>query len=252
METTPQETTAVKKKSHWLEKTLTVIGILVILFCVFLAYGTGINNRFYKLMVVTSGSMVPVFYPGDLICIVRMDPNKAKVGDIVIFKTDEGVLTHRIVAIKADGEIVTKGDANSVNDSWPNGWKLGQVETKYVFTIPKLGYLVSWIQGVSNSTGAWLKDKITSKGNTITADVPTPAPMAKIETPTSSPDLTTVTPEPTVIPEVIPSTEVTATPDLATATPNATTTVESTASSEETASPEATATPEETQKNDSQ
>jgi signal peptidase len=243
METTPQETTAVKKKSHWLEKTLTVIGILVILFCVFLAYGTGINNRFYKLMIVTSGSMVPVFRPGDLICIVRMNPNEAKVGDIVTFKTDEGVLTHRIVEIKADGEIVTKGDANSVNDSWPNGWKLGKVETKYVFTIPKLGYVISWIQGIARTTGAWLKDSATSNGNRIVAAVPTPTPMAKIETPTASSEVTTT-------PEITASPRATASPEV-TASIEPTVSPETTASSEATATLEPTTSPEATQKNDS-
>ena len=151
-----------KKKSKWWEKMLNIVGIIFLLFCIFLAYGFGINNRFYKLLVVTSGSMSPVFEAGDVIFVVRMDPTTAKVGNIVTFQTkDNEILTHRIVEIKDDGEIITKGDANNTNDSWNDGLKLGKVETKYIFKIPKLGYAIFWLRGLfpaGMNTGAWLSD----------------------------------------------------------------------------------------------
>ena len=70
--------------------------------------------------------MNPTLEKGDLIMIVKLDPDQAKAGDIVTFATKDGeILTHRIIEIKEDGEIVTKGDANKTVDTWPNGWKLG-------------------------------------------------------------------------------------------------------------------------------
>jgi len=232
------------KKSKWWSKLLTIVGILFIILCVLLVYGTTINNRWYKLLVVTSGSMSPIFEAGDLICIIRMDPDRAKVGDIVTFKSEEGILTHRIVEIKADGEIVTKGDANKVNDSWPNNWKLGKVETKYLFRIPKLGYFISWWSGIFHGTGAILNDKVTSNGNKIVASVPTPAPMAQIQTPTDSP-VPTITPEETPSTEATASIEPTTSPE-STISPETTISLEPTTSPEITASIEPTITPEET------
>jgi signal peptidase I len=68
--------------------------------------------------VVVSDSMNPVFQRGDLVLM----PNifvKPEVGDIITFKVPEERLpvTHRIVSISGD-EIRTKGDMNSVQDSW--------------------------------------------------------------------------------------------------------------------------------------
>jgi signal peptidase I len=153
-----------KKPSIWLI-VLIVFLALVFLFLLFISYGTGVNNRFYKLLVVTSGSMSPIFEAGDLIMIVRLDPEKVKVGDIVTFQTKDGeLLTHRIMEIKPDGEIVTKGDANNSVDFWTDGWKLGKVETIYVFKFSKLGFPISWLKNLvfRNTTGAWLSDTKSS------------------------------------------------------------------------------------------
>jgi hypothetical protein len=55
---------------------------------------------------------------------------------------------------------VTKGDANNAVDFWNDEWKLKKVETLYVFNFPKLGFPISWLQGLfsGNTTGAWLSD----------------------------------------------------------------------------------------------
>ena len=168
-----------KVKIPFKEKTTSqkILGILldtllviVILSLLFVGYGVGVNNRFYKLLVVTSGSMTPTFAPGDLIFITKMDPKDAKVGNIVTFQTKDGqLLTHRIVEIKSDGEIVTKGDANNSIDTWSNGWKLGRVEMKYIFTIPKLGYPISWLQSTFKhlTTGAYYNDQKTITDNNL-------------------------------------------------------------------------------------
>lgn len=148
-----------KKPSVW-SIILIVFLVLLSLFLLFIGYGAGVNNRFYKLLMVTSGSMSPTFETGDLIMIVKIDPKKVKVGDIVTFQTKEKeILTHRVVEIKADSEIITKGDANEEIDSWTDGWKLGKVETIYLLKIPKLGQAISWLQHLFlTSTGAWLND----------------------------------------------------------------------------------------------
>jgi signal peptidase I len=199
-----------KKPSVW-SIILIVFLVLVFLFLLFIGYGAGVNNRFYKLLVVTSGSMSPTFEAGDLIMIVKVDPEKVKVGDIVTFQTrDKEILTHRVVEIKPDGEIVTKGDANEEVDSWTDGWKLGKVETIYVFKFPKLGFAISWLQGLfsGNTTGAWLSDTQKTKvgleaGQWEVPEIPgqmlMPTPSESVE-PIESPS-----PEPTESLEPSPS-----------------------------------------------
>ena len=196
-----------KKKSKWWQKMLDILLVILVVFSIFLAYGFGINNRFYKLMVVTSGSMSPVFEAGDVIFIERMDSTEAKVGDIVTFQTmDNLILTHRIVEIKNDGEIITRGDANNTNDVWNDGWKLKKVEAKYVFKIPYLGYAISWLRGIfpeGMNTGAWLTDAKNAEFN-LTADTWEVATPSNSILPESSdhPDLPlTVLPQPSVEPE---------------------------------------------------
>ena len=73
---------------------------------------------------ITSGSMWPSLKKGDLILIKGVeDKSEIKVGDIIIYQNPPsagsgqvGFTIHRVVEINEDS-IVTKGDANNVNDA---------------------------------------------------------------------------------------------------------------------------------------
>lgn len=66
---------------------------------------------------ITSGSMWPSLKRGDLILIKGVEgKNDIKIGDIVVFKNPKGFTIHRVVEMK-DTTLVTKGDANNVNDN---------------------------------------------------------------------------------------------------------------------------------------
>lgn len=68
----------------------------------------------YSQLVVTSGSMEPAFSAGDMIVIHEEDDYD--LGDIVTFRNADGdLVTHRIVA-STEGQFITKGDANNVED----------------------------------------------------------------------------------------------------------------------------------------
>jgi signal peptidase I len=76
------------------------------------------------LLPVKSGSMVPSFYPADVLVAVSPRVIPPTVGDVVVaepYFTAGGErlppIAHRIVDIKADGW-VTKGDANPEADGW--------------------------------------------------------------------------------------------------------------------------------------
>lgn len=105
----------------------------------------------YKLMIVLSGSMVPLFLPGDIVITKSVDPNELNVGDVITFQVPGGkpgtFVTHRIISIgkvhSSTGEIRsfhTKGDANNIADDFKV--PAFNVVGKLAFVIPFLGLLI--------------------------------------------------------------------------------------------------------------
>lgn len=71
----------------------------------------------YTFMEVTSGSMADTINVNDYVFIkVGKD---LKEGDIITFKVDDTIITHRILSIVGD-KILTKGDANNDSDNMIN------------------------------------------------------------------------------------------------------------------------------------
>ena len=159
-------------KWKWWEKLLVVV---IIILAIILLVSLPIFS--FRFIAPQSDSMSPVFNIGDAILVVQK--NDIKIGDIVYFKTNidgELKITHRVIEIKADGELVTKGDANKNEDMWPNGWKLTKenvLGTYSSFKIPLLGYLVSLFHG---NTGAYLNDtkEVGLNIEAATWEVPSP------------------------------------------------------------------------------
>lgn len=91
---------------------------------------------------VQTGSMEPFISPGDVVLVspLRSQP---EIGDIVAFPdplhSDRDIL-HRVVGFAEDGSILTKGDANDINDPWQLDPSL--VLGENTFTIPRIGFLV--------------------------------------------------------------------------------------------------------------
>ena len=116
--------------------------------------------------VVLSGSMEPTYHVGSLIYVKDVDPFELESGEVITFMLDENtVATHRIVEVVPDEEDAsvvrfrTKGDANENADGSLVHYK--NVIGSPVFTIPQLGYVVSYIQNppgtyVAISAGAIL------------------------------------------------------------------------------------------------
>ena len=100
----------------------------------------------YKFMYVLTGSMTPAIEAGDMIVTKTVETQDLKEGDIITFRTMGNTLvTHRIIGMKEDGSFVTKGDANNVEDI---DLKANEenIVGKYIFKIPKGGYIVKFIQ----------------------------------------------------------------------------------------------------------
>jgi signal peptidase len=100
----------------------------------------------YNLYLVRSESMRPAINMGDLIITGPMDGlinGEVKPGTIVTYETSKELVTHRVQSV--DGEaLVTKGDAVEDADPWPV--TLSDVRGVYLFKIPMVGYLTSFVQ----------------------------------------------------------------------------------------------------------
>lgn len=95
-------------------------------------------------VAITSGSLRPGIVEGDLV-LVNDAPALIREGQVVTYADPitGDLITHRIVAINADGTVTTKGDANVVNDpvSVPPEAILGAGR----FVVPFIGLPALWI-----------------------------------------------------------------------------------------------------------
>lgn len=135
-----------KLKKAW-NITTTVLVVLVVLCAVSL-----LSSRLlgYRVFTVLSGSMEPIYSPGDLIYVKEVDPRSVEKGDIITFVMNEqlAVATHQVIDIR-DGEggvryFQTKGTANETPDMDPvhENNLIGVPQ----FSIPLLGYVSNFVQ----------------------------------------------------------------------------------------------------------
>lgn len=100
---------------------IALMGVTVyIMVCTFKGKPVEIAGR--SIMKVMTGSMEPSIHEGDYILIKRTDVTALEPGDIICFYSEDSDIyglpnTHRIVEILPDGSFVTRGDANSAEDS---------------------------------------------------------------------------------------------------------------------------------------
>lgn len=125
----------------------TLIVTLVVLLAIALV---GVRVFGLQVFTVLSGSMEPVYSPGDLIYVKAVEPEDIVPGTIITFMVNEDtVATHRVVGAvqdETDPELVryrTKGDANDMEDGTlvhPNN-----IIGSPVICIPKLGIAANYI-----------------------------------------------------------------------------------------------------------
>jgi signal peptidase len=75
----------------------------------------------WRAEAILSGSMTPQVQPGDVVLVSSLPPARIRLGEVIAFKDPAmpRVLVHRVVAVLADGDLRTKGDANAAPDSDP-------------------------------------------------------------------------------------------------------------------------------------
>lgn len=100
----------------------------------------------WRLDAVMSGSMEPAFRVGGVIVSKPVEPGEISAGDIIVYRSGETLITHRVVDVINESELsfITKGDANEDPDMSPV--PASSVVGKVFFDLPYLGYLAAFIK----------------------------------------------------------------------------------------------------------
>lgn len=138
---------------------LSVIAIIVIVFASIYLYQLKVQKKLYvdtfgyTILEVKSGSMEDEILIGDLVILKLINKNSIndgvdkeksnfkyikenlKINDIITFEKENHLITHRIVELN-ENELITKGDANNVEDK-PISYN--QIIGKVIYIIPNVG-----------------------------------------------------------------------------------------------------------------
>ncbi len=137
-----------KKMTKKIIKYIILIA-LIILFIINLILSFEENTHILGIYMfnIISESMEPTFYKDDLVVVRKCSEKELKKGDIITFKQDDRIISHRIDGItKEKGEVkfITKGDNNEVRDQ-----ELVEVQDIYgkvLFSIKDVGKVIHYIQ----------------------------------------------------------------------------------------------------------
>ncbi|CAG9317831.1 unnamed protein product [Blepharisma stoltei] len=113
------------------------------------------SNTDTPIVVIVNNSMIPAYYPGDMLLIEMWNSPPLQAGDVIVYNFDgkESSIISRIMSIHEENNdyfIVTKGEKNESNDRavlW-NGKKFIQrkdVVGRVYFFVPYLGTIVIWL-----------------------------------------------------------------------------------------------------------
>ena len=134
-------------------KIIYIIIIPIILYDLLLIIQTVVNPDItpnilgVKTFNIVSGSMEPEISVDDIVVVRNMPKEEINKNDIITFKIDGEVITHRIIEIEEyEGNLTytTKGDSNEVTDI--EKIEYNQIEGKYIGKIPKAGKILNFLK----------------------------------------------------------------------------------------------------------
>lgn len=134
-------------------KKIIFIFLVIILYNVVLLYMSYIDKfdtpsfYIYKAYLISTESMEPELKKGDAIIIKKVAEDQLRINDIVTFKINGEIITHRIVRIdevNSEKFYITKGDNNNVEDS--DELRFSDIEGKQIIKIPHLGNIVAGLK----------------------------------------------------------------------------------------------------------
>lgn len=128
-----------------------ILTSLIVLFIINLILSFEENTHIWGIYMfnIVSESMQPELDVNDVVVVQKCDVSQLRKGDIITFKQDGKIISHRILNItKEKGTIrfETKGDNNQIPDS--GKIEAGQIYGKVLFKIKKIGKFIGYIQNV--------------------------------------------------------------------------------------------------------
>ena len=174
----PLDAAAVKAEAgharirHLLAVVLDAVLLAALPLILFLGFGM-VGNPWYHVIKVDGGSMTPTIGRGDLI-LMAPAPARVEPGMVLVMTVGDALVTHRVVAVHADGTFVTRGDANQVDDTW--GGQPVQVDGQYLATIPWLGRFLP----VPVASAASFVDRVNATMHITVGTWPTPHLAANV------------------------------------------------------------------------
>lgn len=119
--------------------------LLIVLFALAVLL-IGPNLLGMKSLAVLSGSMEPGIPVGSIVYVEDVEPSTLQKDDVITYSISGGTMvTHRVVDIDVENQsIITKGDANEVEDGAPVAFS--QVVGKMKMHVPLLGYISIYIR----------------------------------------------------------------------------------------------------------
>lgn len=120
--------------------------ILLIVLFVLAVLLIGPNLLGMKSFAVLSGSMEPKIPVGSIVFVDEVEPATLQTGDVITYNlSGSTMVTHRVVDVDVENQsIITKGDANEVEDGAPVSFS--QVVGKMKMHVPYLGYISIYIR----------------------------------------------------------------------------------------------------------
>ena len=143
----PTRTTVLVSWAAVVSRTLVAVVLVALVGLLFWSLAPRVAG--FQGHVVVSGSMAPRLAPGDVVLTRELPVQQLQPGQVLLFPDPERpdrLLLHRLVSFDAEGDLVTRGDANQSNDSThvPADSVIGQAQLR----IPYIGLPAYWrVQG---------------------------------------------------------------------------------------------------------
>ena len=105
----------------------------------------------YQLIAIASNSMMPVFSRGDALLIEKCSVDNIEVGDILVFKNNNSIVTHRVIkkeVVNNNIKLTTKGDNNKAKDDLIS--TSSNVIGKAHFIVKSIGFPTIWMNEIFN------------------------------------------------------------------------------------------------------
>lgn len=141
-----------RKQNNKIAKKIIDIILIILTYNIILVAISNINTEKgmslfgCEAYIIKTNSMEPSIENGDVVITKKVPEEKIQVGDIITFKQDADIITHRISRIEEENEkkYITKGDNNNIEDSSKITYQ--EIKGKEIITIPYLGKIINILQ----------------------------------------------------------------------------------------------------------